>query len=189
VACLRTLHSRHGAICAMEEQGQRIYFVFGPEFNHQVLSDGNSFHSRFFAIRGGRNSAQRRLSSGLLSMNGEQHKRNRRLVMDAFMKKAILSYLPTIQLEVEAMLTDWSPGTERDIDRDMTEFMLRTTSSILFGLDDPDVAYKIGQMIDHWVHLNHELGMGAFVADPVIANRYMELLGFADELEVELVQM
>src|SRR5206468_1381715 len=83
IACMKALHARHGNVCAMEEQGQRIYFVFGPEFNHQVLSDGTNFHSRFFAIRGARNSSQRRLSSGLLSMNGEQHKRNRRLVMDA----------------------------------------------------------------------------------------------------------
>ena len=173
----------------MEDQGQRIYFVFGPEFNHQVLSDGNAFHSRFFAIRGSRNSSQRRVSSGLLSMNGEQHKRNRRLVMDAFMKKAITNYVPAMRSEVETMLADWVPGTERDIARDMTDFMLRLTSSILFGLDRPEVAYKIGRMIDHWVHLNHELGMGAFVAELSIANRYDELLNEAKELEGEILGM
>lgn len=189
IACMRRLHAAHGPVCAMEEDGQKIYFVFGPEYNHQVLSDGNSFHSRFFAIRGGRNSAQRRLSSGLLSMNGEQHKRNRRLVMDAFMKKAILNYLPAIRVEVESMLADWTPGNERDISRDMTDFMLRLTSSILFGLDEPQVAYKIGHMIDHWVHLNHEIGMGAFVADPAIANRYGDLLAEANELESEILGM
>lgn len=189
VACLRTLHARHGEICAMEEQGQRIYFVFGPELNHQVLSDGTNFHSRFFAIRGSRNSSQRRVSSGLLSMNGEQHKRNRRLVMDAFMKKAILNYVPAMRSEIETMLADWVPGTERDIARDMTDFMLRLTSSILFGLDQPEVAYKIGRMIDHWVHLNHELGMGAFVAELAIANRYDELLNEAKELEGEILGM
>lgn len=189
IACLRALHARHGNICAMEEQGQRIYFIFGPEYNHQVLSDGNTFHSRFFAIRGARNSSQRRLSSGLLSMNGEQHKRNRRLVMDAFMKKAILNYVPAIREEVETLTADWVPGTERDISRDMTDFMLRLTSSILFGLDQPAVAYKIGHMIDHWVHLNHELGMGAFVADQSIADRYGDLLSEANELEREIQSM
>ena len=38
IACMRALYSRHGTVCAMEEQGQRIHFVFGPEFNHLVLS-------------------------------------------------------------------------------------------------------------------------------------------------------
>src|SRR5581483_8572034 len=93
VACMRALHAEHGPIAAFEQDGARLYFVFAPVYNHQVLSDGQTFHSRFFAIRGPRNSPQRRLTSGLLSMNGDQHKRNRRLVMDAFMKKAILDYL------------------------------------------------------------------------------------------------
>jgi cytochrome P450 len=189
VACMRALQARHGNICAMEEEGQRIYFVFGPEFNHRVLSDMSSFHSQFFAIRGARNSSQRRLTSGLLSMNGEAHKRSRRLVMDAFMKKAILNYLPAIQHEVDSLLADWTPGTERDINRDMTDFMLRVTSTILFGIDQPEVAYQIGHMIDEWVHLNHEVGMGAFIADTRIANRYGDLIAYANQLEVEIQNM
>ncbi len=189
IACMRKLRAEHGDICALEEQESRLYFGFGPECNHQVLTNEAVYHSRFFAIRGSRNSSQRRLSSGLLSMNGEQHKRNRRLVMDAFLKKAILNYVPTIRLLTEAMLDDWRPGTERDITRDMTEFMLRLTSTILFGVDDAELAFRIGRMIDHWVHMNHELGMGAFVADQNIANRYGDLLSFAGELEAEIAGM
>ena len=189
LACMKKLQAEHGNVCALEETGTRIYFAFGAESNHQILSNGAEFHSRFFAIRGSRNSPQRRLSSGLLSMNGEQHKRHRRLVMDAFLKKAIQSYVPTIRILSERMIADWRPGTERDISRDMTEFMLRLTSSILFGVESAEMAYRIGRMTDHWVHMNHELGMGAFVADPELANRYTELLDFAGELEGEIKDM
>lgn len=189
IACMRKLKARHGNLAVLEEDGQRIYFVFGPEFNHQVLSDGTTFHSQFFAIRGSRNSPQRRLTSGLLSMNGEQHKRQRRLVMDAFLKKAILSYVPTIRKLTDEMLSEWKAGTERDINRDMTDFMLRLTSTILFGIEDAELAHRIGRMIDHWVHLNHELGMGAFIADSEIANRYGELLEFSGQLEGEIKSM
>jgi cytochrome P450 len=186
IACMRRLQSQHGAVCAMEQEGSRIYFAFGPQWNHQVLSDPQTYHSRFFAIRGPRNSSQRRLTSGLLSMNGEQHKRNRRLVMDAFLKKAIVGYVPAIQTLTEQMLAGWRPGEERDIAREMTEFMLRLTSTILFGMENTELAYQIGRMVDHWVHLNHELGMGAFVSDPEIAERYGDLLSFATELETEI---
>lgn len=189
IACMQRLQASHGNIAALEEDGQRIYFIFGPEFNHQVLSDGATFHSQFFAIRGSRKSPQRHLTSGLLSMNGEQHKRQRRLVMDAFLKKAILGYVPTIQRLTEEMVNEWRPGRERDINRDMTDFMLRLTSTILFGIDNPEMAYRIGHMIDRWVHMNHELGMGAFVADQGIANRYSELLEFAGRLETEIKGM
>lgn len=189
IACMRKLRARHGDIAALEDEGQRVYFAFGPHFNHQILSDGTTFHSQFFAIRGSRKSPQRNLTSGLLSMNGEQHKRQRRLVMDAFLKKAILNYVPTIRKLTEEMLAEWKPGTERDLNRDMTDFMLRLTSTILFGIDDADMAYRIGHMIDHWVHMNHELGMGAFVANQDIANRYGELLEFAGKLQTEIKAM
>ena len=69
IACMRKLRARHGNIAALEDQGQRVYFAFGPQFNHQILSDAAAFHSQFFAIRGSRNSAQRHLTSGMLSMN------------------------------------------------------------------------------------------------------------------------
>jgi len=189
IACMRRLRIEHGNVAAIEEEGRRLYFVFGPEFNRQLLSDAASFHSKFFAICGPRKSSQRRLSSGLLSMNGEEHKRQRRLVMDAFLKKAVLGYQPTIRQLCEEMLAGWCVGTERDLNRDMTDFMLRLTSTILFGIDDAEMAYRIGHMIDQWIHLNHELGMGAFVADPAVTNRYEELLEFARALEVEIAGM
>ena len=122
-------------------------------------------------------------------MNGEQHKRQRRLVMDAFLKKAILNYVPTVRKLTEEMVSGWKSGTERDINRDMTDFMLRLTSTILFGIDDAEMAYRIGHMIERWVHMNHELGMGMFVANQDIANRYGELLAFAGELEAEIKGM
>lgn len=186
LACMRKLQQKHGNIAALQQDGTKIYFAFGPEYNHQVLSDSQTFHSRFFAIRGSRNSSQRRLSSGLLSMNGDEHKRQRRMVMDAFLKKAIQGYLPAIKHHTEQMLVDWQPGKERDISRDMTEFMLRLTSSILFGMNNEELAYRIGRMIDHWVHLNHELGMGAYISSPEISGRYDELLDFAGQLEIEI---
>lgn len=189
IDCMRKLHARHGDLAALEEDGLRLYFVFAPDLNHQVLSDPQTFQSRFFAIRGPRHSPQRRLTSGLLSMNGEQHKRNRRLVMDAFHKRALLGYIPTIAHQCESMLAEWKPSQERDIARDMTEFMLRVTGTILFGMDNPELAYRIGRMIDHWVHLNHEVGIGAFISRPELVTRYDELLEFAGHLEAEILEL
>ena len=62
VACMRRLHRSHGHIAALAEDDQRLVFVFGPEYNQRVLSDTETFHSRFFALRGPRDSAQRRPS-------------------------------------------------------------------------------------------------------------------------------
>jgi cytochrome P450 len=187
--CMRRLNRTHGTIAALEEAGQRLLFVFGPEFNQQVLSDTKTFHSRFFAIRGPRNSAQRRLTCGLLSMNGEEHKRHRRLVFGPFQKKSIESYRDALAVLADEMLVDWKIGQVRNVFRDMTQYMLRVTSSVLFGFDVPELAHNIGTMIERWVGRNHELGMGAFVADQGITGAYEGLLKLAEELETQIVAM
>src|SRR5689334_560197 len=56
------LHETHGPIAAIEDGGQRVVFLFSPEYNQQVLSDTERFHARFFVVRGPKQSAQRRLT-------------------------------------------------------------------------------------------------------------------------------
>jgi cytochrome P450 len=188
-ACMQRLYRAHGNIAALEEANQRVVFVFGPHYNHQVLSDAQRFHARFFAIRGPQNSAQRRLTAGLLSMNGEQHKRHRRLVSGPFQKAAIGKYQQGLTELAQGMVREWRPGEVRDIASDMKRYMLRVTSSLLFGFDLHELAYEIGHMIDRWVGMNHELGIGAFVADPRITHAYQHLLLLAEELEAQVRKM
>ncbi len=189
VACLRGLHATHGGLAALQEGETRLHFVFAPEWNQQVLSDDKTFHSRFFTIRGPRNSAQRRLTSGLLSMNGSEHKQHRRIVKGPFQKKSIAGYHEAIVQMTRAMLDDWRPGETRDMHAEMTQFMLRMTSGLLFGVDVFATAYRLGDMIDRWVHMNHNTGMGVFVSDPSYRDNYENLLHFADVLEREIQEL
>lgn len=187
--CMQRMYREHGDIAMLEDHGQRIVFVFGPKYNHQVLSDTTKFHSRFFPIRGPRNSAQRRLTSGLLNMNGDDHKRHRRMVAAPFQKSSIASYQDGIADLARQMVWGWTVGETRDMSREMNEYMLRVTSGLLFGFDQHDLAYQIGQATERWVTMNHEVGMGAFVSDPNITASYGTLLEYADELEARICQM
>jgi len=187
--CMRRLYRQHGEVAALEDHGQRIAFVFGPKYNHQVLSDTATFHSRFFPIRGPRNSAQRRLTSGLLNMNGDDHKRHRRMVAAPFQRSSISNYQDGIADLARQMVWSWKAGETRDMSREMNEYMLRVTSGLLFGFDQHDLAYQIGRATERWVTMNHEVGMGAFVSDPDITASYGTLLEYADELEARIRQM
>jgi len=189
VACMRKLHQQHGSLAALQEEAQRIVFVFGPQWNQRVLSDAKTFHSRFFAVRGPKRSSQRRLTSGLLSMNGEQHKAQRRMIMEPFQKKTLLNYHESITSITNDMLNNWQTGEIRDMNQEMVDFQLRVTSAILFGVDEPEFACQIGRMIDRWVHMNHLTGMGAFLADKIFSERYDQLLSLAEELEQDVREM
>jgi cytochrome P450 len=186
---VRRLHERHGPIAAIEEAGQRVVFLFSPEYNQQVLSDTELFHARFFTIRGPKRSAQRRCTSGLLAMNGEQHRRNRRIVKEPFGLRAISTYAPSIERMTDEMLATWQPGEVRDIAEEMRLYMLRVTSTLLFGMDDPEAACRLGDFIAQWVVLNNQVGVGALVPNDRFTEGYEQLLSFAEDLEAEVLGM
>jgi cytochrome P450 len=189
MACMLALRKRHGNLAILEEDSHRLVFVFGPELNQLVLSNCDTFESRFFAVRGPRNSAQRRLTAGIMSMNGEEHKEHRRIVKGPFEKKSLPFHHGPICDITRTLLDSWKAGDTRDMHVEMTHFMLHVTSAILFGVDQPEFAWKIGDMIDRWVAMNHDTGMGAFVSDPRINGRYERLLEFAEKLEGDVREM
>ncbi|MEX2170406.1 MAG: cytochrome P450 [Pirellulales bacterium] len=186
---IRGLHAKYGDIAAVDDGSLRVVFSFHPRYNQQVLSDATTYHARFFAIRGPKRSAQRRVTCGLLAMNGDQHRRNRRAVKERFSLKAIASYRAPIEGFVDQMLSTWRAGEIRDINRDMTRYMLEVTSTILFGLEEPKLAYELGEQVAAWVAMNHELGVGALVPDATFSARYEELLQFAEGLEERVMEM
>ena len=188
--CMMRLHREHGPLAQLRAgDGMALTFVFDPEHNRTVLSDGKRFHSRFFAVRGSRKSAQRRVTSGLLTMNGAGHKRHRRMVMEPFAKKVIPKYHEALGGLTGELLDGWRVGETVDLHEQMNAYMRKLTSAILFGLDDPDLAYSTGEKIDRWVHLNHETGMGAMVSDAGYLENYDELLGLAEDLEGGIQRM
>lgn len=185
----RWLHQEFGPLAVIEDGGQRVAFLFSPEFNQQVLSDTERFHARFFTIRGPKRSAQRRVTSGLLAMNGEQHRRNRRIVKEPFGLRAISTYGDTIVRVTDELLDRWQPGETRDIAEEMRQYMLQLTSTLLFGLDDPETACRLGDMIANWVTLNHQVGVGALVPNDRFSDGYEQLLRYAEVLEAEVLAL
>jgi len=185
----RRLHKMHGPIAAIQEGGQMVVFLFSPEYNQQVLSDTERFHARFFTIRGPRRSAQRRMTGGLLSMNGDQHRRNRRMVKEPFSLRAISTYGDSIQRLTDELLDSWRAGEVRDINEEMRQYMLRVTSTLLFGLDEPETACRLGDMIARWITMNNEVGVGALVPNERFLDGYQEMLDYAETLEAEVLGM
>jgi cytochrome P450 len=122
-------------------------------------------------------------------MNGQQHRRNRRMVKEPFSRRAISTYSETIARLTDEMLDTWKPGEVHDIAEEMRRYMLQVTSTLLFGLDEPELALRLGDMIAEWVLMNDELGAGALVPNETFSERYEELLAYAKKLEAEILRM
>lgn len=189
IACMRKLNQTHGDLAALRESHQQLVFIFSPDLNHRILSDSKLFQSHFFALRGPKNSALRRLTCGLLSMNGDEHKQQRRLVAAPFEKRSIGIHHDTIALLTDNMLGNWQPGETVDLAQQMTVLMRKITSAMLFGMDQIEIAMEIGDLLDPWVEVNHQLSLGAFLPTDDFMPRYEELLSLAKRLEARILDL
>ena len=189
VACMQYLQRSCGDVAALQQDGQQLVFVFSPEFNRQVLTQSDDFHSYFFAMRGPKRSALRELTSGLLSMNGDEHTRQRRIVKSAFSRQAIAGYTGMVRVLTSQLLEQWTIGEVRDIAAETTRLMLAITSSMLFGMQDLELAIETGEMVDEWARANHALGSAALVARSDAFEKYEALLGLSERIAARIRQM
>ena len=81
VKVLLSLHRRYGNIAPFTDRDPAWIALFGPAYNEQILSDARRFHNFAdlpFPLPP--DSAPVRLNTALTSMNGELHRRQRRLM-------------------------------------------------------------------------------------------------------------
>lgn len=78
---------------------------------------------------------RRVLGNGLLTTDGEYHRRQRRLIQPAFHKKRVEGYAATMVQHTCEMLEDWQPGARLDIARAMQALTLRIVAKALFDVD------------------------------------------------------
>src|SRR4051812_43089520 len=94
VGVMLGLQKTYGDVAALTGNDAAWIVAFGAAHNQQVLADSAQFTN--FAevpIKVAADSAPVRLNNALTSMNGEQHRRHRKLMMPAFAKLAVAGYL------------------------------------------------------------------------------------------------
>lgn len=71
--------------------------------------------------------------AGLFAVNGQDHRRHRRLLMPAFSKARLDSYRDQMVGATEAELALWQPNSVRDVAIDMRRLTLNIVSAAMFG--------------------------------------------------------
>src|SRR5438874_13703862 len=82
--------------------------LFRPEHVHYVLVE----HPRNFSNRGviQENSEEGFASEGLLTIDGEKHRQQRRAVLPVFHKKRVEGYAAIVEQYTQELLKAWHPG-------------------------------------------------------------------------------
>ncbi|MEM7153989.1 MAG: cytochrome P450 [Myxococcota bacterium] len=144
---LPQLHREYGEIAALNRGDASLVCAFGPSHNQQLLPYARTFeHFAELPMRVPADSALARTQSNLTAINGQTHRRQRRLMMPAFGKSATHGHRDDMVAVAERHLAQWKPGQHIDIAQAMLELTLDVMTKCLFGLDPGGDAAELGSM-------------------------------------------
>lgn len=138
-------YERFGPVFTIRVFHSNVVFMLGPEANHLItVSDAANFSWR----RGFMGDLIPLLGDGLLTIDGEFHRRSRRIMLPAFHRERIEAAHAIMGAETRQALDRVSAGTPFDLYRFTRELALRIAMRALFGLD-PDRARAGGLNAAH----------------------------------------
>lgn len=128
-------YERFGPIFSLRIFHERFVFMLGPAANHYVLvSHAPNFHWR----EGDFGQLTPLLGDGLLTIDGDYHRRARRIMLPAFHHESIANAVGTMVSEAERALDRWQPGQRVDAYHWARELAMRVAMRALLGLDPDD---------------------------------------------------
>jgi cytochrome P450 len=131
---LLPLYQEHGPIFSMRIFHGRVVMMLGPEANYYMtVSHASNFHWR----EGSMGDLIPLLGDGLLTIDGDYHRRARRIMLPAFHRERIAAAGETMVQETLRALAPWQPGDVVDLYHWARRLTMRIAMRALFGLD-PD---------------------------------------------------
>ena len=142
-AFLESLARDHGDIVHYRLGPQDIYLVSNPEWIKDVLvtHQTNFTKSRFLER------AKVLLGEGLLTSEGEFHRRQRRLVQPAFHRDRLLGYASAMVETTALAREQWTNGAQLDMSREMMRLTFGVVAKTLFSADVTSDADEIGNAL------------------------------------------
>ncbi len=139
----------YGDVVRMRFLYQTVYFLYNPSDIETVLSTNarnfmkaRTLRSPFF---------QRLVGNGLLTSEGDDWRRQRRLAQPAFHRQRISGYGDVMVEYAERLTAGWQQGQERDIYRDMMRLTLEIAAKTLFNADVSGDADKVRRVLSEMV--------------------------------------
>jgi cytochrome P450 len=148
-------YERYGPVFTLRIFHARVVFMLGPEANHFMTVA----HADHFTWRDGHfGDLTPLLGDGMLTIDGDLHRRSRRIMLPAFGRERVAATLDSMLPEIEAVVSRWEDGAELDLYATTRPLALRIAMRALFGLD-PDGA--VARETDAAAEFEHALGFWA----------------------------
>jgi cytochrome P450 len=137
LSLLLEAYAKHGPVFTLRLFHGKVVFMLGPAANHHMLVS----HANDFSWREGHlGDMIPLLGDGLLTIDGDFHKRSRRIMLPAFHHERIAALTDLMSAEIEDAVASWRPGMELDLYDWTRHLALRIAMRALFGVDPDDGA-------------------------------------------------
>jgi cytochrome P450 len=131
--------------------GHSFYFVSDAELVRRVLVDDNAVFVKGRALQ----AARRLLGDGLLTSEGADHLRRRRLIQPVFHHGRIDGYGAVMIDAADHVTADWADGAMVDMNREMTRMALRVVGRTIFDADVESEAPEIAAVLEAGMRVFH----------------------------------
>ncbi len=129
-------YERFGPVFTLRLLHSNVVFMLGPAANHYILvSHASDFQWREGSFR----DLIGLMGDGLLTIDGDFHRRSRRIMLPAFHRDNIAASVDAVRAETERAIEQLEPGTTVDLYDWTRHLAMRVAMRALFGVD-PDGA-------------------------------------------------
>jgi cytochrome P450 len=128
---------------------RRIWLLSHPEHIRDVLVNRAADFTKGPALR----MAKVTLGEGLLTSEGDFHRRQRRMMQGAFHAQRVADYAPVMVQFAERMRESWRPGRVLDVRAEMTQLTLEIISKILFDAEIESEVREVSEAMDVTVRM------------------------------------
>src|SRR3954447_5173945 len=150
---LLRMYEQHGPVFSMRLLYLPIVFALGPEANHYMtVSHASNFRWR----DGSMGDLIPLIGDGLLTTDGDYHKRARRIMLPAFHREQLAASKAIMEEESERALDGWAPDARLDLYAWTRRLALRIAMRALFGFSsdararDAELAEAFEHTLAYW---------------------------------------
>jgi cytochrome P450 len=144
MAFLSRVHRDYGDVAAWRIGHRRLFLLAHPDHIRDVLVTRDANFTKGPALQ----MAKVTLGEGLLTSEGDFHKRQRRIMQPAFHAGRVAAYADTFVHYARRMSDRWRPGQVIDVRDAMTQLTLEIVAKTLFGADLESEVREIGHAMD-----------------------------------------
>jgi cytochrome P450 len=137
----QNLAQQYGDISYFKLGPQEAFFLNHPDLIKDVLVTNNENFMKGLALQ----RAKRLLGEGLLTSEGEFHRRQRRLAQPAFHRARIASYAAVMTDYAARMRERWRDGATLDVSEEMMRLTLAIVGKTLFDADVESDSKEVGE--------------------------------------------